>query len=49
MKIGPRKSFNIVGNDKTIWDGLSKGPPRKLKWIEHDDAIKAVKAALKKK
>jgi len=45
----PRKgAFNIsvkVGNDaqEEVWDGRSKGPPRKEKWPDLDNLVKDIK------
>lgn len=44
----PRKgAFNIsvkVGNDThEVWDGRSKGPPRKDKWPDLDKLVKDLK------
>lgn len=50
----PRKgAFDVTmvyndGKEDLIWNGVTMGPPRKLKFIEHDDLIKLVQQSIEK-
>lgn len=38
-KTTKRKSFNVSVNGEEVWDGLSKGPPRRLKFAILDKEL----------
>jgi hypothetical protein len=44
-----RGAFEIFvtkgGKEQNVWTGVKKGPPRALKWVDHQDAVKLVTAA----
>ena len=46
-----RNAFEIelVEGDKvtSVWSGIDKGPPRKLKWVEPDVVVDKLKKLLK--
>ena len=51
MRKGRAGSFEVVvkglkAADELVWSGVSKGPPRTLKWPEHKIVIDAVRALM---
>ena len=53
ISAGRRNAFEIdittpAGHDHSVWSGINKGPPRKLKWVEPTDVVASIRAILDK-